>query len=311
MRCPDADQTLGGMTDVAERPEPVARPVSARFPAGAGPGWRSDPSDSAQERYWDGHHWAEEVRLVGSLEPNTRGSTLAAARRARRSRRERRTRPWLHTLGFLTRTGLVLTVIATAVNALWQVHQYNVVSVAVLGTSSQDEIHAALSDVTGTTLRLTVVVAVVHLLSLAFFLAWVVGVYTDPRTSRELLRHGALTAVLAGFIPVLQLWWPMQVVSDAWNATDSKRHHTRPPPAPSVLGWWVLTLLSVAVPVGLTTWAYVAGAENDVLPAAAVGTILSAVLYGMAQVCLVIAIGHISWHLEAHAIRDRAAYVRG
>ncbi|MEO9152576.1 MAG: DUF4328 domain-containing protein [Lapillicoccus sp.] len=299
------------MTEVAERPEPVGVVASARFPAGAPAGWRIDPADPAQERYWDGRHWAEQARPFGTPDADTRAAVRAAAQRAKRYRRRGRTRPWLHTLGILARTGLLLTVLATGLNALWQVHQYNVVSVELMRTTDSGEILGALSDVTATSLRLTVVVALIQILSWLFFVAWVVGVYTDRRTNREALRHAVPVAVLAGILPVVQLWWPMQVVADAWNATDPRQHHRRPPAPPSILAWWVLTLLSVAVPLGMTTYAYMAGTENGLLSATTMGTILSALLFGMAQICLYVAIGHISWHLEAHDIRDRAAYVKG
>lgn len=296
------------MPEAADPPSPPT--VSGRFPVGAAAGFRLDPVNPTRERYWDGEHWSEDTRAVGAV--GAAVDTRAAARHLARQRsrtRPRRSRPWVHLLGNLTRLGLVVSALATGLTGLWSIHTYNVVSVLSMkaSTPSADD-QAHLSALSETSLRAAFVVLLVQAVTGVALVVWLVCVYTDPRTDARGLRHSPVVVVLCWVIPVVSLWWPLQVVSDAWYATDTRRHHARPPASPSVLAWWFLYLLAAFVPGVLYGLGLGSGTQEGLLRFIALGGFTSAVLYALSNLALFIAIGHILFRLDAHDVRDRAAF---
>lgn len=88
-----------------------------------------------------------------------------------------------------------------------------------------------------------------------FFIAWLYRVYSNLRPLGAVeLRHGEGWAIGGWFVPILALFKPLQLVNDAWRASDAKLGVVVPRAAwerarvpAMLLLWWIAFNLYMAV----------------------------------------------------------------
>ncbi len=217
--------------------------VADAFPVGAAPGWRIDPATPGTERFWDGAHWSEHTRPLGTQDPHL-AARLAKPAHSRQGSRG---------LGITVQILLVLCSLGAIGLALISLSSYNALSVYKLQPNKES------LDTVGNTLLLgqlaQLPMAGLWSLTAVLFLIWLGVRYSDSRVNPALLRRSTAAAVMSWFLPILSLWWPLQSLKDLWHASRPEaarlgRGAGLPYPAVFLI-WWPAWLLGACVPASI------------------------------------------------------------
>jgi len=270
------------MSEQWQAPEP-APAVSDRFPVGAEPGWRPDPTVPGMLRLWDGRHWGEETRWLGAPEQTT-GPVV-------------RDNGSLRVLAVIAQAAIAVYLLGTAAMALWLLQSSAFFEKLILRpqTLTEEETTSLLKVL----LPLELLVALGGLLAAAFFLVWLGQAYTDRHTDPRGLRRGTGMAILCWFLPVVSLWMPVQTMNDLWHASKPAGGRSSRTTPPSILGWWSLYLLG---PVGSAALqirgAMVSHRPEDAVEWAVVGAVFSLACLLVSGVLLIVVITGVTDHLR-------------
>lgn len=260
-------------------------PTNSRFPTGEPAGWRTDPVTAGLERWWDGVHWGDETR---SVDRPIAGGTQQARPRTQLPKPNR-------TLASISQIVLVLPSLAAiglaVLNALtWldqTIHLSPVITLAAMGAMS-----------TG------------YGLGMLLVLGWFLVRRADVRLNRALMRRSVGASIVGWFVPLLNLVWPKQDLTDLWYAARPElAHATRRVPAPtpgSVSTWWagmlgsgVVNLAMLAVLRSGTDLRATFGDQTQlVVTAVQVGSVLGPLLIAVSAWGLILTVTQVEEHLR-------------
>jgi hypothetical protein len=221
------------------------------------PGWYHDPWSQAPMRWWDGSHWTEHLAdwrghlpAVPTAGPSVGGPALAV-----RIDAERRVTPWLRRL-------LYLWPLAAAASA------------GVAAASIQPVIDAFNGDSTDSVSGWGGVAQVAGAFSIALLVLRMVWLHRAVAAARDLglpVRRQPLPAAIGWLVPIINLWWPLQGVTDLF--VPGHRPDRR------LAWWWACSVVSSLAPLAGLAVPYVpVVAAGAILVAAVVPTVAAAIL---------------------------------
>ncbi|MFI6850030.1 DUF4328 domain-containing protein [Kitasatospora sp. NBC_00085] len=166
------------------------------------------------------------------------------------------------------------------------------------GAATDADLEAADADVLTALASSTMLSYLVWLAAGVAFLVWLwrARINAESMSGRDAHRRSRLWVVGAWISPVVNLWYPYQVVSDIWRASAPRRPVSRS----LVSAWWAFFLLAGFVkPIQLRMAASEWESEEDVLELANVTTLLAA-LFVAAGVLLILLIRRVTaWQNQA------------
>ena len=150
----------------------------------------------------------------------------------------------LHAYATVARIALGLVALTSIVSAVFDADQRELLS----GPVSTGELQAAEDRQAVLTLAFFLAV----LIAAIFFIAWLRRAYANLRAlGVESLRFGTGWAVGAWFVPILNLFRPVQIVNDVWRGSHpylEDRHGWRDARVPQLIGlWWGAWIVSYVV----------------------------------------------------------------
>ena len=138
-----------------------------------------------------------------------------------------------------------------------------------------------------------------QLAATVLFIVWLWRVRSNAEfLCRAVHRRGRGWVVGAWFVPVINLWWPKQIVDDVVAASDPRTHPFTPNlneirPTRVVLWWWLSWLAANVVGIaGACVEPYPDAPNSGTALAAVILFTLAAVLTAVAAVRLIERIGH-------------------
>ena len=260
-------------------------------PGLAPPAWYLDPGDSGGWRWWDGARWTDHVApptgppswalnptgpppTAGAppgwaLQPGLPGPGWRPDPRAGLASEER-VLPWARVAVWLLpaiQVAYALTVGVVFHHFIDQVRAAQAAGAPIptFSQSSDSWIDLFVLAIGGTEVVLMI---------------WSFRVATHARNMGYPARLKTYWAVLGWLVPVVSLWFPWRVITDAlppW-ATDARRRVTR---------WWLLNILGT---IGLVLLGVVAGFAPAVLAVVGVGGVVLVVLVGSAGTAMLAAV---------------------
>lgn len=122
-------------------------------------------------------------------------------------------------------------------------------------------------DIAGTVIGL--IFGALYTATIVFWMIWVYGTYRNlVPLGAEGLRYSPWWAVAYYFIPILNLFRPLQVMRETWKASDPAHpggtvwHSTR---APALLGWWWAMHLASPIVGGVSAGVAMRSEDFEVL----------------------------------------------
>jgi len=230
----------------------------------AEPGWYPDPHEENRLRRWDGRRWTDSwmaapggttTATVPNRRPTEEGwyadprpgeggprerfwDGVAWTRRLRHGRTFPGRPPlagWFTGVALTLRVALLLGAVGAAATlgmALWTLSLTD----QALNGSGYGIGEANAFDTLD--LVVSLVVAVVALLTIPLFLTWLSAAYRNDRVDPSRLTHSRGWAVGAWFVPFMNLVRPYRIVADLRQGIRSGLGDDRPDPYPRSVGWW-------------------------------------------------------------------------
>jgi hypothetical protein len=239
------------------------------------PGWYHDPWRQAPMRWWDGSRWTEHLAdwrghlpaapmPAGAVVPAYVGPSIAERLHA-----ESQITPWLRRLLYVWPLAAAASAGFAAVSIQPVIDAFNGQTDSP-GTSGW----GALTQVAGG-------------FSIALLVLRMVWLHRAVATARDLglpVRRQPAAAAIGWLVPVINLWWPLQGVTDLFPA--DRRPDRR------LAWWWASSIVAAMAPL--------AGAAVPYVPvAAAVAIVVAAVLPAVAAA--VLELGLVSEAVALHA----------
>jgi hypothetical protein len=219
------------------------------------PGWYHDPWRQAPMRWWDGVRWTEHLADWHGIRPAP-PRVYAGPSIADRLDAEQRLTPWLRRLLWLWPLGAAA-------------------SAAFLGATVEQFVDAidegrALGPISGW----WYLTQLAGLLSLALVIVRIVWLYRAAQTARDLglaARRDPLPAAIGWIVPIINLWWPYQGVTDLFPA------HQRPDRR--IAWWWTCSIVGSILPLAAIAGPFVpVGVAVGIVAVAVAPIVVAAVL---------------------------------
>jgi len=221
------------------------------------PGWYHDPWRQAPMRWWDGTNWTEHLAdWSGHVPAAPRPAPTGGPSVMARLDAEERVTPWLRRLLYVS----PLAAVASA--------GFAADSIQRVVDAFHDNANTSTSSGWGW------VGQVASALTIALLVLRMVWLHRATATARELglaVRRTPTAAAVGWLIPVINLWWPLQGVTDLFPL------HRRPDRR--LAWWWACSVVASFAPLAGAAVPYVPVAVGvTILAAAAVPTVAAVIL---------------------------------
>ena len=221
------------------------------------PGWYHDPWRQAPMRWWDGTHWTEHLadwngHVPAAPRPAATGGPSVMARLDA----EERITPWLRRLLYLWPLGAAASAgfAAASIESFVDTFRNNGTVETTSGWSWLGQVASAIT--------------------IALLVVRMIWLHRAVATARDLglpVRRTPTAAALGWLIPIINLWWPLQGVTDLFP------RHRRPDRR--LAWWWAWSIVASFAPLAGAAVPYVpAGVAAAILGASVAPTIAAAVL---------------------------------
>ncbi len=196
----------------------------------APPGWHPDAHDPALLRWWDGAQWTPQT--------STREAVDAQLARAGLPHAPAPARPALGggwgMLAVATQLALMLILVLDGALVALSLTYVSTLQQWRADLSSLNDEQAVLLDVASNVLTITWWLLFVTIGVL--FISWLYLAHRSDRMDPRSLQHASGWAIGGWFVPILNLWRPVQMVRDVFRGAGA--------PVPVVVGlWWTALIL--------------------------------------------------------------------
>jgi hypothetical protein len=185
---------------------------------------------------------------------------------------------------------IILVLVAEALNDLAEWRTSGAVNKYGTGAGNPELRSAASFDLTAATLFL-----IASLAAGIVFLMWLwrARINAEQVGGPQSQRRSRGWTIGAWFCPIVNFWFPYQIVSDIWRASDPQRRTDAPG---LVLGWWFLYLVQEVI--GLAIFRNTFGATTttaDQLSSSAMAATVGTCVHAVSGVLLILAIRRITY----------------
>ena len=184
-------------------------------------GWYPDPGNPQLQRWWNGTTWTPRAQGLSPFRP-------------------RLGRGWF-TLSVLVENTLRLLLLVNVAFVALDVWGYRMFGAWLAAPERIDQSEAELYD--AVTLWLVVAYIVLFLLAAGLFITWLFRAHRSDRMYPVQLHHASGWAIGGWFVPILNLWRPVQMVIDVRRGASD----TGWAPTALVRWWWAMLLVSAVV----------------------------------------------------------------
>ena len=180
-----------------------------------GEGWYADPQDAQRLRWWDGSAWT------------THTHDRLAAPQAHHAPLPR----WWSGLSLALQLAFLLSLVAAAFTLYVDLEILGFVDDIRLRPDTVTEADGARID---GLIAMSAVEVATSLLTLLLLIVWLYTAHHSARMDRTVLKHGSGWAIGGWFVPVLNLWRPLQMVTDVRRGATGESTVD----VPRRQGWW-------------------------------------------------------------------------